>query len=92
MVVNNKFNEDVLRENNIFTNITEFKNSLKTPLDDSLRTNFDNSKSYLVYAGQQAYLDYYSGVSSKVLALDDLSDENIGTFFLYLDTDDIVNL
>ncbi|MFH1359157.1 MAG: hypothetical protein ABIH37_04670 [archaeon] len=70
---------DLLQENGIFLDEREFIRALKAPAD--------NGSDKRVFGAQQIYLDYATGVSSKIAALKDLSDQGVRTVFIWMDTD-----
>jgi hypothetical protein len=79
---------DFLAAEGVFATLQIFKAQLKMPVKPGLAAELGVANNKLVCSGQQLYTDYRHSVLSKILALQDLEqDQELQPFFLWVDTD-----
>lgn len=77
-----------LESRGVFVGQQEFKGQLRAPARPILADSLGAENKQLVCSGQQLYVDYQYSVLSKILALQELEqDENLFPFFMWVDTD-----
>jgi hypothetical protein len=79
---------DFLAAEGVFASPQTFRARLKMPAKPGLAAELGLANHKLVCSGQQLYVDYRHSVLSKILALQDLEQEQeLQPFFLWVDTD-----
>jgi hypothetical protein len=80
---------DFLYSQAVFTNPVEFQAVLALPVQPELSQMLGGgSSTRLICSGQQVYLDYNTGVVSKISTLQALAlEKDLATFFVWHDTD-----
>ena len=87
-LMNSPQGQEWLAAKGVFILKQQFRESLKQPVRSDLAVALGVSSKKLVCSGQQLYIDYHQSVLSKILALEEFSDDpDLFPFFLWVDTD-----